>query len=435
MISLPAIWPRDWKHHKVQWDAWKCPASEVCLWAGRGSGKTMLLKMRMVRCLLVTKPWPNPRYLYVAPTREQAKRIAWEDFKAMVPQAWRQGDPHESELYIATVWGSRLYVGGMDKPARYEGLQWDGIGSDESSDQKSGIAKTILPMLTHRSGWWWRTGVPKRQGSGAVEFRRACEQAAKEGRGFSWPSADILSPEKLRWAMDHLDIKDYNEQFNAKWETSSGRIFHAFNRDNNCRPCHYHPELPIVVGSDFNVDPMAWGLGHIHEQNGFVWVEWFDELWTRDTNTYEVLDLLYAKYSTHRAGFQFFGDATARARKTSAKETDYIIIHNDPRFTTLGRSVHYLEGNPACIERWAACNAMFCSASRVMRMFVDDARCPHLVEDLENRSYKPGTREADDHHKDMGHISDAIGYPVHLMFPVEPIMDLPSASITVRREK
>lgn len=371
------------------------------------------------------KPWSDPRYFYGAPTQEQAKRIAWKSLLSLTPRDWIRDTVGQ---VIYTVFGSELHVIGLDKPQRSEGVQWDGGVLDESCDL---IPKTfdlnVVPMLTHRDGWCWRIGVPKRRGPSATEFRADFEKwsmgEVEDAASFTWPSSDILPPSALRYAQAHMDTIDYMEQFDAVWQTAGGGVFHAFDRDYNVRPCLYDPKLPIVVGSDFNVDPMCWILGHRYGDR----IEWFDEIFIRDTNTPAALNVLHGRYSDHEGGFQFYGDATGQARKTSASQSDYDHIMNDARFKKLGRTTHYTPGNPAVQDRFAACNAMLCAANDFRRMFVD-GRCVHLITDLEGRHYRPGTTEVKDT-GDLGHMTDAMGYPVHKLFPIRVLIEYESPQV------
>jgi hypothetical protein len=347
----------------------------------------------------------------------QAKRIAWRDLKALVPPSWLDGDPSESELYIRTRWGAELYVVGLDAPERVTGLQWDGCILDESSDLKPGMFDNIiLPALTHRTGWCWRIGVPRRYGIGIEEFRRAFDRAQSradpEADAFWWKSEDILGRAALKEMRERMDPVDYREQFEASFETAGGRVFHAFSEDENVRPCPYNPRQRIIVGSDFNVDPMAWVIGHAHPNR----MEWFDEIFLRDTNTQKTLDVLWQRYSSHQGGFAFYGDATGQARKTAASESDYRQIFNDGRFRGAGREIFYPKHNPAVQDRLASCNAMFCNAIGQRRMFIDP-RLDHLRDDLKARHFRPGTTELQDT-GDLGHITDAMGYAVHWLFPI-----------------
>lgn len=402
--------------HTVQRALWTCPKRFALVPAGRGSGKTELAKRRLVRYLVVKKDWPDPRYFYGGPTRDQAKRIAWLDFLALIPKQW-VAHINRSDLMIKTIFGSELWLFGMDVPQRIEGPQWDGCVLDESCDLKPGVFdRNVLPALTHRNGWCWRIGVPKRQGPAASEYRDAFEHAQlnedPDSAGFTWPSSDILEPTALAYARRRMDPKDYREQFDARFVTAGGAVFYAFDRDFNCRPCPYCPDKPLIIGSDFNVDPMAWVIGHRYENR----IEWIDEIWLRNTNTPSALDVLHGRYSDHHGGFEFYGDATATARKTSASRSDYAHILSHKGFKRLGRTIHYPRVNPPESDRFAACNAMLCNAEGDRRMFVD-LRCANLIRDLENRYYKPGTKEAAKV-GDLSHATDAMGYVVHSMFPV-----------------
>ena len=402
------------RHHPAQSAAWRTRQRFVNMPCGRGSGKSEIAKRRVVRFLAVKKPWPDPLYFYTLPTYAQAKRVAWKSVLALIPKTWIK-KIRESELIIETKFGSELHVLGMDKPQRIEGVQWDGGIVDEACDQKPGVFdRSIMPALAHRSGWCWRIGVPKRYGIGAKEFKGVCDIGLSgedpDVVTYAWPSSDILTLEQLEAAQRLLDARDYNEQYNATWESAGGSIFHAFDGCNiNSEPA-YTPELPIVIGSDFNVDPMAWVIGHII--NGVVYI--FDELFIRNTNTEKTLDELYRRYGKHEAGWEFFGDAAGRARKTSASTSDYLLIRNDERFK--GRKIYYLRSNPPIADRFAATNAMFRNAKGEHRCYIHP-RCKNLIDDLESRQYKEGSREPDDY-GDVGHMSDALGYVIHRRFPI-----------------
>lgn len=397
------------RYHELQCKLWRTTARFVAVAAGRGSGKTELARRRVIRFLPIRKPWADPLYFYALPTVAQAKRVAWRPLKQLVPSQWIS-KINESDMMIETVFGSTLYVLGMDKPQRAEGLQWDGGVIDESSDQKPGVFDlTFLPTFSWRNAWCWRIGVPKRYGAGAKDFKAFFEGGAQES--FTWPSADILTPDALVYARAHLDPRDFNEQYRATWESVSGQIFYAFDEELNVTDAAvYDPSKPICVGSDFNVDPMAWTLGHLHDDGARV----FDELFIRNTNTQRTLDHLYERYGKHKGGWEFYGDATGKARKTSAATSDYAQIRNDERFEN--KRVYYPRSNPPIVDRFAACNAVFSDAAKRRRFHVHP-RCINLIRDISDRAYKEGLREPDDY-GDLGHITDALGYWIYRRFPV-----------------
>ncbi len=415
--------------HAEQARLWLCPKRFCLVPAGRGSGKTVLAQRRLVRCLPIMgrrdiygNPIHDPRYFLAGPTYSQVRRNSWVPVLALIPPQWILSI-NQSDMVIRTVLGSELHLLGMDQPQRIEGNQWDGGVLDESCDLRPGtFDRNVLPALTWRNGWCWRIGVPKRTGPSASEYRAAFERARAgsdpEAAGFTWPSSDILPDEALRHARETLDPKDYREQFEASFETVGGAIYHAFSRIANVRPCEYHPEKPLVIGCDFNAgsDPMAWVIGHRYPPDR---LEWFDEIWQKETNTQEALDILWGRYQHHRGGFEFYGDASSHQRHSSASFSDYQIIWDDRRFAAAdtGRVIHFPESNPALPDRYASTNAMLCNAAGNRRMHIDP-RCRRLIEDLENVAYKPGTREPDKSNKDRTHITDALGYAVWKLYPI-----------------
>jgi hypothetical protein len=401
--------------HELQSQMWRSKAKRLAAVCGRGSGKTELARRRVVRFLPVLKPWPDPIYLYALPTIGQARRIGWEKTLPLIPHEWI-AKKNESRLTITTIFGSQLRFVGTDAAERVEGDQIDGIVIDERSDHWPGIMKTFTPMLTHRDAWMWQIGVPKRFGPGAREFKATWEAYNEDESGrseaYTWSSRTILSESQLADASNDLDTKDFNEQYDAIWESASGLVYYGFHDVLNVRESSYNKQKMLMVGSDFNVDPMAWVVGQMQDDGS---IDIIDEVWRHNTNTAATLDYLIERYPDHDSGWVFFGDAAGRARKTSASTTDYLLIANDTRFKKA--KVFYPNANPPVKDRLAAMNQQFCAASKVRRLFVNP-RCRYLKKDLESLSFKPGTTDIDKSHPDAGHITDALGYVIHKLRPV-----------------
>lgn len=417
MIAKPkqALWPQ-LEYHPTQYELWTCPKRFAYVPCGRQSGKTELAMRRVVRYLRIKRPWPDPRYFYAGPTYQWLKRTVWRRILNLIPAYWIE-EISISELSIRTIFGTEVFLLGLDRPERAEGLILDGGIIDENSHIKPGTFDlSILPTLTWRSGWTWFIDVPRRFGVGVVEYReryeKACRGELPDSAGFTWPSSDIVPQELLEYARATMDERDYQEQFNASWLSAAGGVFHAFDREYNVRECKYDPNKPILVGSDFNVNPMAWIFCHLTGDT----LEVFDELWLRDTNTPEALKEMLKRYQGHKGGWQLYGDASSRGRHTSAHVTDYVQLANNITLKAMGRTMHYSSSNPPMADRFAATNARICSGDGNTKLYMD-ARCTHLINDLEIRSYKPGTREPSDS-GDIGHPSDALGYICYKKWPL-----------------
>lgn len=425
-LPAPSNLPKKWKRlrpYSKQSQAWRCRERFVVLCCGRFSGKTEMARRRIVSYLPVQKEWDDPRYFYALPTYGQAKKVAWEQILGLIPKEWLKRTPSDSSMIIETVFGSKLYVLGLDQPARVEGPEWDGCVIDESSDQKAGtFDRSVRPALAVRKGWCWRIGVPKRYGPGAQEFKSAFEMGQRQEGGYrswTWPSWDVADPEEIQSLREQLDEKDFREQIGGNWVEAGGLAYHAFSRDWNVKVTRYDPTRPILVGSDFNVDPMAWVLGQMVQlKDGQKGIEVFDEVWLRNTNTKDTLNILWQRYGeTHKGGWVFTGDATSKARHTAASKSDYRQILNDSRFSA---KVRYDDSNPAVKDRLAAVNALLKNAAGRTKLWVDD-RCQHLIKDLTNRSIdstgNPMPAEGGQA-KDSGHATDALGYLVYKYFPI-----------------
>lgn len=426
------------KPHPKQIEAYWSPARFVFLRCGRASGKTMLARRNLIRKAMVTKPWKDPRSFYAGPTLKHVKKLAWYPLLDLIPrQMLDVRNTHIGGPVIALINGHRIHLIGLEDPKRaeIEGLEWDDGVVDESADVPPGVvSRIILPAMAHRRGGVWRIGVPKRQGIGAAEFNRDFKRAMSgkdpDAAAFSWASSDILPASEIEVFRRKLDERDFMEQIGGLPADIAGTVFHAFSEAYNLRPVIYNPRQPIIVGCDFNVDPMCWVIGHRYADR----LEWFDELWIRGTNTLHTLNRLWERYQAHGGGWEFYGDATSAARKTSASFSDYQHIMNDTRFTRAGRTLHFPDSNPAVADRISACNAMFCNANGERRMFIDPVGCPKLVEDIGNRAYKEGTNElADPKGGLIGHMTDAMGYPVMMLFPPTIILDDSDAPVFIRR--
>jgi len=424
------------RYHRDQNRYWRSSTRFKAVVAGRRSGKTELARRKVIRWLPVRKPWPDPLYFYALPTFTQAARVAWPRLKMLVPKDWLAPNGiKESELSITTRFGSKLYVLGMDKPERAEGVGWDGGIVDESSDQKAGMFdRTLRPALSDRRGWCDRIGVPKRTGPGAQEFKEFWERG-KEGdrkdpdiESFWWPSWDILPEDEIASARRLLDEKDFNEQYGASWETVGGKAYYGFDSVLSVSDeIAYNPDLVLLIGCDFNVDPMAWVI--CQSSDGKLRV--LDEIYDHATNTEATLIKLAKRYGEHKSGCIFFGDASGRARDTSASQSDYIQIRNFKGITD--SRVMFPESNPAVHDRIASVNAMLKNAEGERRCKIHP-RCRNLIRDLMEVGYKEGTNEIDKSNITLTHISDALGYLIHWMFPLiitpskEPII-IPAAAV------
>lgn len=154
----------------------------------RRGGKSFSSLQKLVkRSFEHERKGPPKRYAYIAPTRDQAKDIAWNYLKAFVGSV-PGAKINESELLITFVHkmpdGSpgrndgmsfRLYSG--DNYERMRGLYFDGVIIDEPEDIDPIAWPTVIrPTLTDYQGWAVWIGTVK--GKHGI-WKRFCEAKGK----------------------------------------------------------------------------------------------------------------------------------------------------------------------------------------------------------------------------------------------------------------
>lgn len=410
-------WPK-LRYHPVHSALWNYNGRFAAVVAGRQSGKTELCLRKLVMQLPIIKPYPDPLYFFLYPTYQQAKQKIWDRTLRLIPKNWiLKNGINIQDMTIRTIFGSKLTIAGADKPHRLEGSPADWIMVDESADQRPNLyGVSLRPMLGIRNGACWRLGVPKRAGIGRMEYREFFNKGLKgeDGiRSFYWKTSEIWSKEEIEAAKKQSTELDFKEQYEAEWIDQGSTVYYAFGDDNVRDDIYYDPTQEIVVGCDFNVNPMCWVLSHYRDGKLFV----FDEMFIRDANTQDTLDKLFSKYRDHLAGWRFYGDASSRARKTSALRSDYLIIKNDARFGQ--KKVNFPRRNPHVRDRVACVNKALKNASGDVHLLINYT-CKKLINDLTCVQYEEGTSEIEDYHgTDIGHMVDAFGYIVHQLMPIK----------------
>lgn len=376
--------------------------------AGRRSGKTELAKRRLVVSLSEKRPWPDPRYFAAAPTRDQAKRIFWEDLKELIPKRWIRRVV-ETDLRIVTAFGAELWVVGLDKPQRIEGTPWDGGVLDEYADMKHGTwTGNVRPALSDRAGWCWFVGVPE----GLNHFKDLADYARSgidpDWGFYSWRSGDILPPEEVEAARRQLDPRTFRQEYEASFEGSTGRVYYAYSRERHeDDSIRVDGTRPLILCCDFNVDPCVWLV--IQSDGRYVRV--IDEVALRNTNTVEMGRTALERYGGHRQGIVVYGDAAGSARTTTGR-SDYALL------ASLGLTdLRVKKANPYVRDRVNAVNAMLENTRGEVRL-THHPRCTTLKRDFEKVEWLADGSGMDKSDRELTHATDALGYYIEYEFPL-----------------
>lgn len=131
----------------------------------RRAGKTVARVNRLIRAAVsIERKYPPGRFGYLAPYRNQSKKIAWmylQHFAA--PLLAMGGRKNEQELTITMPHnGATIELFGADNAESMRGLYFDGIVPDEAQGiSRSTLSQIILPCLADYAGWLDCSGTPR----------------------------------------------------------------------------------------------------------------------------------------------------------------------------------------------------------------------------------------------------------------------------------
>ena len=424
--------------HHPQHDAWWNSKARFCIVpAGRRSGKTEIGKRRLVTKALSFCEAPNGRFVAGAPTHKQAKRIYWQDLKAMVPREllcpWMRKPISESELTIHLYNGARIEVCGLDVPERMEGDPLDHILLDEYGNvKKDAWDAHIMPglfTLGRPPGTGDLIGVPEGRNHYYKTYQRAVA-GLENWEAFTWKSSDILPPEQIRQAKGELDPLTYAQEYEASFVTFAGRAYYQYSSEHNTEQRlidYYDDEAPLILCFDFNVDPGVCVICQEVEYEGSNAncadriTAVIDEVHiVNNSNTLMVCDKILKKYRKHKGLVKCYGDPAGGARGTAKiNGNDWELIKSclvpyfDERLKfDVGRSA------PSERIRLNCVNSRISSTNGTIRLLVDPLNAVKTSEDLE------GVRTDEQGHIDkksdmtLTHLSDALGYYIERSFPI-----------------
>jgi len=351
---------------------------------------------------------------YGAPTFKQAKRVFWSGLKRSIPQAWILNRPNESECSITLKTGHVIRIVGLDDPNNLRGSGlWFFIG-DEWDDAKDEVwPEVIRPMLSTAGGHALFIGSPKgfaKLYAGYVEGQGPTSSNTK-----SWTYTTIqggnVPPEEIEDARRTLDGRTFRQEYEASFETFSGLVYYAFSRAHSVKPCPYNPALPLHIGMDFNVNPMA---ATVWQEVGTD-IHQVGEVVIPTANTNDMADEIARRYGKPANGglsvghITIYPDPAGAQRRTSAQGKTDISILREYGFKVIALSSH-----PLVRDRVNAVNAKFQTADGLRHAFVDPS-CVKSIECYERQVYKEGTSDPD---KTMGfdHIPDSAGYYIFTRF-------------------
>ena len=371
---------------------------------GRRFGKTYLA----INELAKFASQPNKKVWYVAPSYRQAKAICWGVLKEkMIQHKWVKSINH-SDLTITLKNNSQITLRGSDNENSLRGVGLHFLVMDEFADtSKETWYEVLRPTLSDTKGYALFCGSPRGFGNWSYELYKMGE-TNKDWKSFQYTTleGEQVSQDEIEQAKQDLDLRTFQQEYEATFVNYSGMIYYNFSRDKNIVEKYNKKTGILHIGLDFNVDPMSAVVCVIENDRIFM----IDEIQIYSSNTNEICDEIRTRFKNVQ--IVVYPDPSARQRKTSAGGlTDLAILKNN------GFDVRCRSTAPLVRDRINAVNSKLKNVNSKNSLFIVKS-CKNAIKSIERQIYKEGTHIPD---KDSGydHMNDALGYLVEYNFPLK----------------
>lgn len=372
------------------------------------------------------------KYFAAAPTHDQAKKIFWEDLKLLTFSAIHPRKPSESERIIFLPNGAEIHVLGLDKPERIEGIPWNGGGIDEIANIKPDAweaniypaLNTVDPRRPDYRAWCWLLGVP----DGLNHYYDMCQNAEVGdfvgAQVFHWMTAEVF-PEMAAEARRVMSLKQYRQEFEASFETATGRIYEDYGK-HNYTDAVIEPHEQLMWAHDQNFTPLSSCIAvrrgpqdkngnYVHTNDVYI----LDEIVLESAVSKQSAQEFVNKYGNHQNKHVIiYGDPAGRAGEKHGHASDYtdiegVLKSNGWSFTRKVRPAH-----PAIKDRQNAVRAKILTADEKTSLYVNPKTAPWCHKGLATVQLLPGSSFQEDQKNEKQHITTAIGYMIDREWPI-----------------
>jgi len=387
--------------------------------SGRRSGKTERFK-RFIAKRAMSRT--NQMYFAGAPTFQQAKKIFWNDLKLLTFSSTHPKPPSESELKLFLPNGTELHVIGLDKPQRIEGVNWTGGGIDEIADVKpESVEGNIMPALNtvdprkpDYRPWCWFLGVP----DGYNHFYRMAEMAKSdvhpEYGHYHWKSSEILPADVIEAAKRTMSPLQYRIEYEASFENATGRIYGDYSGLNHTAE-EIRPYELLHWTHDQNFTPLSSAISVIRDDEEMYIL---DEIVLTSAVAKQAAEEFVDKFKGHmNKTVAIYGDPYGRIGEKHGHKSDYLDIEQVLKREGWNVSRRVANRHPPIKDRQNSVRARILNADGERKLFVNPVKAPWCQEGLSTVQLKEGSTFQEDDSNKYQHITTAIGYQVHKIWP------------------
>jgi predicted phage terminase large subunit-like protein len=215
----------DVKLHPAQLEIYNSKARFKVVAAGRRFGKSYLACWLCVIFALRGKE----DVFYVAPTFQQAKDVAWQVFKEIIPAGGGVAtDYHENTGVIKLVNGRRIHLKGSDRPDTLRGVGLSFVVVDEYASMKPSVWEQVLrPTLIGSKGHMLAIGTPAGRNHFYDLYQAAASGKDPEWEAWHFTSYDnpFMDADEIDKAKANMSTFAFKQEFEASFEAAASDLF------------------------------------------------------------------------------------------------------------------------------------------------------------------------------------------------------------------
>jgi hypothetical protein len=398
-----------WWPQRQWWDSTKFIKALI---TGYGGGKTLISGKRAISIALHNDGSPH---LYISPSYKVAKRTIIPTLNQLLDGRGIKYKFNKSDFeYKFSYKGHKalIWIGSGDSPDSLKGPNVGSGNIDEPFIQPIEVFNQLLARVRDPKAKLREiglTGTPEDLNWGYD----VCDGDEKHKYDIELIQASTLENKALPADYVKTLSSAYDERTAAAYingqfiNLNAGAVYYSYDKDLNGTTMDISEDRVIMVGMDFNVDPMSATLSH--DVKGKLYA--CDEIVLRNSNTERLCKAILERYP--RGRFIVYPDSTGKSR-SSKGVTDFVIIKEV--FGDRLDSLEYPRKNPYLKDRFNAVNSMLCNTKGERKAFVNANKCPELVKDLQQTTFP--YEEYKRKNPKRTHFSDNWGYNISRAYPI-----------------
>ena len=211
-----------------------------------------------------------------------------------------------------------------------------------------------------------------------------------------------------------MSRKQYLQEFEASFETATGRIYEDYGAENTT-DAEIEPHEQLLWMHDQNFTPLSSAIGVRRGDDLYL----LDEIVLESAISRQSALEFVERYKDHQNKHVLvYGDPAGRAGEKHGHASDYTEIEDVLKAAGWKFTRKVKPAAPAIKDRQNAVRARVCTADGERHLFVNPASAPWCHKGLATVQLQKGSTFQEDQTNQYQHITTAIGYMVEATWPI-----------------